>query len=222
MQYYSAKIKHINQSPETEKHSRLQRCEIFFCAAEGGKGQTMEGYMKKRLILAIVTVILWSTQSAVTKILLTDIPNFQFLCMSSFLAFLFLLSVNLFTGKKKEMRGLSATGLAKMPVLGIIGIFLYSVLYYYGISRLTAQTACILNYLWPVMLTLFSAVLLKEKLTAVRPAASALSFSGAAVVIFRGNGHVSFSDNVPGYIACILAAVCYGLFSALNKKYHQE
>ena len=49
----------------------------------------------------------------------------------------------------------------------------YSGLYYYGLSRLTSQEACILNYLWPMMIVLFSALLLGEKVT-VRTAAALL------------------------------------------------
>ena len=51
-----------------------------------------------------------------------------------------------------------------MAGLGFIGLFMYSALYYFGIEQLSSQEACILNYLWPIMIVLFACVILKEKL----------------------------------------------------------
>lgn len=173
--------------------------------------------MKKNYIYAIVTVLIWSTMAAVVKKVLNDIPNLQALSVSSFFAFLFLFVINLKNKSVREMRKYSAKDYAIMSGLGFVGLFLYSSLYYYGLAELTSQEACILNYLWPIMLVMFSCIILKEKLTFTKGIAMLCSFAGIIILSF-GNGGSSTGNTASGIISCIVAAACYGLFSVLNKK----
>ena len=121
--------------------------------------------MKQSYIYGLTTVAIWSTLAAVVKTILRDIPNFEALAVSSIFAFLFLLSVNIVSGSIKKMRRYRAKDYIKMSSLGFLGLFMYSSLYYYGLANLTSQEACILNYLWPMALVIFSCIILKEKLT---------------------------------------------------------
>lgn len=173
--------------------------------------------MKKNYIYAISTVFIWSTLATVAKLLLNDIPNMQMLAISGAFAFLFLLVVNICSGAIKLMKNYKLKQYAIMAGLGFVGLFMYSALYYYGLSQLTAQEACILNYLWPIMIVLFSCIILREKLTAMKAVAMLCSFVGI-VILSVGSGFVFTAGSIMGYISCIVAAVCYGLFSVLNKK----
>jgi len=173
--------------------------------------------MKKNYIYAAATVLIWSTNAAVVKKMLYDIPNLEALSVSSFFAFLFLLLVNQKTGTFREMKAYSGKDYAVMSGLGFIGLFLYSALYYYGLAHLTSQEACILNYLWPIMLVIFSCIFLKEKFTFTKGTAMLCSFAGI-VILSLGSGGSSSEKAMFGIISCIAAAACYGLFSVLNKK----
>ena len=124
--------------------------------------------MKRNYIYGGVTVLIWSTMAAVVKTLLSAVPDLEALAVSGFLAFLFLLAVNGANGDLKKLRNYTLKEYGIMSGLGFIGLFLYSALYYYGLSRLTSQEACILNYLWPMMLVLFSCLILKEKLSGLK------------------------------------------------------
>ena len=104
-----------------------------------------------------------------------------------------------------------------MSGLGFLGLFVYSALYYYGLTYLTSQVACILNYLWPMMLVLFSIIILKEKLTFMKAMAMCCSFVGI-VILSMGNGSNMTPQAIIGMVSCIVAAASYGLFSVLNKK----
>ncbi|MGN0244066.1 MAG: DMT family transporter, partial [Lachnospiraceae bacterium] len=168
-------------------------------------------------IYAIVTVFIWSTMAAMVKKMLYDIPNLEALSISGIFAFLFLLIVNLKNGVIKEMKKYSVKDYGIMSGLGFIGLFLYSALYYYGLAKLTSQEACILNYLWPIMLVIFSCIILKEKLTFTKGIAMLCSFVGI-IILSLGNGSSSTGNTAFGIISCITAAACYGLFSVLNKK----
>mgnify|MGYP003299008584 CR=1 FL=1 len=138
--------------------------------------------MKKNYIYAYLTVFIWATMAAVTKMLLSDIPNLEALSISSAFAFLFLLIINIKNGSIKEMKRYSVKDYSIMAGLGFIGLFMYSALYYYGLTQLSSQEACILNYLWPIMLVLFSCIILKEKMTFMKGIAMFFSFLGIVVL----------------------------------------
>lgn len=174
--------------------------------------------MKKQYIYAGVSVLAWSTLAPFTKLLLSSMPNFQVLFICSLIAALFLFVVNVATGNIKKMRAYKATDYIKMAGLGVLGLFLYMALYNTGLANLTAQQACVANYLWPIMTVIFSCIILKEKMTVMKAVAMLCSFIG--IVILTSGVDVSASQGgaVIGIISCLIAAACYGLFSVLNNK----
>ena len=173
--------------------------------------------MKKNYVYAILTVLIWSTLAATAKMILSDIPNLEVLSVSSIFSFLFLLILNIANGQIKEIKTYSIKEYGIMSGLGFIGLFLYSALYYYGLSQLSSQEACILNYLWPIMLVIFSCIILKERLTVMKVVAMICSFAGI-IILSAGGSTASVGNTTLGIISCIIAAACYGLFSVLNKK----
>ena len=173
--------------------------------------------MKKNYIYAFFTIFIWATMASVVKLLLTDIPNMEALSVSSIVAFLFLLIVNIKSGTIKQLSSYSVKDYFAMAGLGFLGLFLYSALYYYGLAQLTSQEACILNYLWPIMIVVFSCIILKEKMTLPKALAMVCSFLGI-VILSTGSGGTATGNVTLGIISCIVAAACYGLFSVLNKK----
>lgn len=173
--------------------------------------------MKKNYLYAILTVFIWGTMATVGKILVSNIPSLEALCIGSAFAFLFLLIVNIKNSTIKELGKYRVKDYAIMAGLGFIGLFLYSGLYYYGLTQLSSQEACIVNYLWPMMLVLFSTIILKEKLTVVKSVAMISSFIGV-VILSVGSGSSGNGNVMLGIGSCVIAAACYGLFSVLNKK----
>ena len=169
---------------------------------------------------ALITVLLWSTSAASVKTLTEGLSGLCVLCFSSLVAAAFLLLLLVLRGQVRLLGRYGPREYGALAGLGFLGMFLYSALYYTGIHRLTSQEACILNYLWPVMIVLFSCLILKEPLTGRKAAAIALSFSGVLVIalfdLAAGGG--ALTGDCLGMGACVLAAVCYGLFCVLNKK----
>lgn len=173
--------------------------------------------MKKNMTFAYLSVFIWATMATVVKMVLANIPNLQALCISSIFSVLFLVLINLKSQTAVKWRQYTAKDYGIMAGLGFIGLFLYSAFYFYGLSILSSQEACILNYLWPMMLVVFSAVILHEKLTPRKIIAMVCSFAG--IIILSSGGSASGSTNALfGILCCILAAACYGLFSVWNKK----
>ena len=172
---------------------------------------------KQSILFAIVSIAIWSTLSTVAKLVLNDLPDLETLGISSVFAFLLLLAALFITGKYKLLKTYSAKQYAEMAGLGFLGLFIYSALYYYALGPLTAGEACILNYLWPMMLVLFSCILLKEKMTLKKAAALLCSFAGVMLISFGGASEKGVGRWI-GMAACIVAAACYGLYCVLGKK----
>ena len=166
--------------------------------------------------MALVTVLMWSTLAPAVKLTVTEIPRLEMLSITAGLAFLFLFLYHVLRGKLSLMKTMSLRTILKMAELGFLGLFLYSALYYYGIDQLTSSEACILNYLWPMMIVIFSGILLHEPMTVKKITSMLLSFLGI-VILSMGGDHGS-GNTALGILSCILAAACYGLFSVLNKK----
>ena len=169
---------------------------------------------------AAVSVILWGALPALTKDLLNALPNFETLALSSLFAFLFLFALNRRAG---TLKNLSSGKIFTAAWLGFLGVFLYSAFLYYGLDRLSSQEACILNYLWPLMIVLFSCPILGEKLTRRKLLAVGMSFIGVVLVMSGSISAENISvEKIFGTLSCIVAAACYGLFSVLNKKIRLE
>lgn len=174
--------------------------------------------MKKEYICAIISVLLWSTTATVSKLLLGSLDSMQILLVSSLFSFIFLLIINCINGSIKEIKKYKTKDYLIIFALGVIGIFLYDLFFYLGINAMQASQAFIINYLWPIMTVLFACIILKEKFTIRKIIAIIISFIGVIIVSSNGNLLSIEKSSLMGTIYCLLAAILYGLFSALNKK----
>ncbi len=175
--------------------------------------------MKKGYLYAAISIFCWSTVATVTKLLLTSLNNFQLLWVSSFFAALFLFFINLFTGKLKKLKEYSIKDFVISILIGLPGTFFYYIFYYFGASQMNASEAFIINYLWPIMSVVFAIIILKDKLNFRKALAILLSFSGIIIIMLGKQQGEASSNFILGAISCILGAVSYGAFTALNRKY---
>ena len=174
--------------------------------------------MKKEYLYAGVSIFCWSTVATVTKLLLTNLNNFQLLWVSSFFAFFFLFFVNLITGKLKKLKEYKLKDFVISALIGLHGTFFYYIFYYFGASKMAASEAFVINYLWPIMSVVCAVIILKEKMNFRKALAILVSFSGI-IIIMLGKNEEAGSNFILGAVSCILGAVCYGIFTALNRKY---
>jgi len=172
--------------------------------------------MKKSYLLAFSSILIWSTMATVSKLLLKNLNSLYVLCLSSFFATVFLFILIILNGKIKELKNYRVKDYFIIMLEGIPGIFLYNLFYYLGGNYLLASQAFTINYLWPIMSVIFACIILKEKITIKKIVAIILSFSG--VFFVAGNVFSATSGTVLyGVFFCLLAAVSYGLFTALTQ-----
>ena len=174
--------------------------------------------MKKEYIYAGASIFLWSTTATVSKLLLGSLNSLQVLTATTFFAFLTLLVLNIFKGNLSVLKRYTPKDFFDTAYIGFLGIFLYNVFLYTGISSMDASQAFIINYLWPLMTVIFACIILKEKMTSRKTIAILLSFIGVIIVTTNGNLFSIQKSSLMGAVYCILAAVSYGLYSVLNKQ----
>lgn len=174
--------------------------------------------MKKPYLLAAISIFIWSTVPVISKNLLGNFSSLQIVCASALFAALFLIILNIANGNIKKLKEYKAKDFITTILIGLPGTFFYYVFLYLGTDKMLASQAFIINYLWPIMSIVFACVILKEKMTAKGIIAVIMSFIG--VIIVTGDDILHFDSNTLfGAFFCILGAISYGLFTALNKKF---
>jgi len=174
--------------------------------------------MKKEYIFAIGAVIMWGTMATAAKLLTGTADSMSVLFWTCLFATLILIIYNAIAGKLKELFHLPLRDLLVMTAIGSLGVFFYNWFFYLGTERLPAQTAMVVNDLWPALIIVFSCIILKEKMTVAKGVAIFMSFLGIIVVVSNGNFSSFRSVSLTGILFCLADAVCYALYSVLNKK----
>ena len=175
--------------------------------------------MKKEYILALITVTLWGTLASCSKLMMGSLTPMAVLFYSSAIASVTLLVVNLCINGPSGFRQYRLQDYGIIAGLGFIGLFLYTALYYTGLNYLTSQIGCIINYMWPMMIILFSCIILREAFTWRKALAILCAFGGVAVISLQNGVDALLHGSLTGVLCCLGAAVCYGFYSVMNKKY---
>ena len=174
--------------------------------------------MKKEYIYALGAILCWSSIATITKLLLGSLDSMQITFISSAIALLVLIIVNIIKGNMKLIKQYKPIEYLKMAGIGSLGIFVNHLFLYMGIDRMEASQAFIINYLWPIMSVVFGCIILKERMTLRKGIAIVLSFVGIIIVTANGNLLSIGEDTLIGALFCVTNAVAYGLFAILNKK----
>ena len=107
-------------------------------------------------------------------------------------------------------------------LLGVGGLFGYHALYFSALRLAPPAEAGLINYLWPLLIVLFSARLPGAGgLRAGHVAGAALGLAGVAA-LFAGRGNLEFAAGaLPGYAAALAAAFVWAAYSVLSARVGQ-
>ena len=106
---------------------------------------------------------------------------------------------------------------AKVYVFGTGALFGYHLLYFSALRLAPPAEASLIAYLWPLFIVLFSGLLPGERLTRRHVAGACLAFAGAAVIVMRDSGGLSF-DQGKGLGLAFLAALTWSGYSVLSRR----
>jgi drug/metabolite transporter (DMT)-like permease len=103
-------------------------------------------------------------------------------------------------------------------IVGIGGLFGYHALYFLALRFAPPAEAGLLNYLWPLLIVLFSSFLPGERLARHHIVGALLGLAGT-VLLFTGNSGGGFAPGqIPGLAAAFVAAFVWAAYSVMSRK----
>ncbi|WP_315836802.1 DMT family transporter [Bradyrhizobium prioriisuperbiae] len=106
-------------------------------------------------------------------------------------------------------------------LVGVGGLFGYHALYFLALRFAPPAEAGLLNYLWPLLIVLFSAFLPGEALKSHHVIGALLGLVGMVLLVLGGKGaqfgHIA-PDYIPGFAAAFCAAFIWGGYSVMSRR----
>ena len=165
----------------------------------------------------MVTAFFWGTMPVAGKVVLLGASPF-FVTFVRFLTAGLLLAVALVLFRRREELHLlrKPPWLLLAATLGLVGNY---VLYIVGLQYTTATAAQFIIQTGTVFLVAWSALFLKERLTARRVAGMALAITGVLIVSWNGQSLdvLVGSDIFVGNLIIVASALCWSLYAVLQK-----
>lgn len=171
---------------------------------------------RKATLIGFVAVPIWASLPALT-VLAGGIPPLQLVAMTFTLGTMVgLLFLAVDRSARADLRSVTLASV----VVGVAGLFGYHFAYFLALQNAPAVEASLVNYLWPVLIVLFSAMLPVSAgaggLTLWHIAGALIAFGGAVLAI-SGGEPLSLSGNGFGYGMALAAAVIWSVFSVVTR-----
>ncbi|MCA6108840.1 aromatic amino acid exporter YddG [Bradyrhizobium cenepequi] len=163
-------------------------------------------------LIGLTAIIMWSLLAVLT-VATGKIPAFQLAAMTFAIGALVAFATFIFRP--------SAFGALKQPpaawVVGVGGLFGYHALYFLALRFAPPAEAGLLNYLWPLLIVLFSAFLPGERLAPHHIIGAILGLVGT-VLLFAGNTSGFTPGQIPGLAAAFVAAFVWASYSVMSRR----
>ncbi|MDP1729616.1 MAG: EamA family transporter [Devosia sp.] len=116
-----------------------------------------------------------------------------------------------------------AIGALRQPwqvwLLGVGGLFGYHFFYFTSLRNAPPVEAGLINYFWPLLIVLFSALLPGERLRLHHIGGALLALAGAALIVTGGEGFSFKAEYALGYGAALVGALTWATYSVLSRRF---
>lgn len=164
-------------------------------------------------LIGLTAILMWSLLAVLT-VATGTIPAFQLAAMTFGIGAL--VAFASFLWRPAAFRALRQP-LAAWAV-GVGGLFGYHALYFLALRFAPPAEAGLLNYLWPLLIVLFSSLLPGERLAPHHVIGALLGLAGT-VLLIAGNRGASFAPGqLPGLAAAFVAAFVWAAYSVLSRR----
>ena len=169
-------------------------------------------------LFALLTVLSWSTVATAFKIALRELNYIQVLLVANAVAPGVYGLILMFRRERVKILPVSKRDLGLSAAQALLNPFGYYLIIFKVYSILPAQIAQPANFIWPVVLMLLSAPLLKQPIRLPGLFALLISFAGVVVLSTQGD-LVHFTIKEPVGIALALSSsIIWSLFWIINIK----
>ncbi|NPV20513.1 aromatic amino acid exporter YddG [Bradyrhizobium aeschynomenes] len=163
-------------------------------------------------LIGLTAILMWSLLALLT-VATGAIPAFQLAAMT--------FAVGGVVGMLTVLQRGNVLQVLQQPVtawaVGVGGLFGYHALYFLALRFAPPAEAGLLNYLWPLLIVLFSAFLPGERLAIHHVIGAALGLVGTALLLV-GNGASFAASQLPGLVAAFVAAFVWAIYSVLSRR----
>src|SRR5712675_245707 len=164
-------------------------------------------------LIGLTAILMWSLLAVLT-VATGKIPAFQLAAMT--FAIGALVGSLTWIGRPDAIGSLRQQPLAW--IVGVGGLFGYHALYFLALRFAPPAEAGLLNYLWPLLIVLFSSLLPGERLARHHIIGALLGLAGT-VLLFAGNSTSGFTPGqLPGLFAAFVAAFVWASYSVMSRK----
>lgn len=164
-------------------------------------------------LIGLTAILMWSLLAALT-VASGRMPAFQLAAIT--------FAIGALVGPLTWIvRGNGWRALRQPPIawlVGVGGLFGYHALYFLSLRHAPPAEAGLVNYLWPLLIVLFSAFLPGERLAPHHIIGAFMGLAGT-VVLFAGRGVSSFEwQYAPGFLAAFIAAFVWAIYSVTSRR----
>jgi drug/metabolite transporter (DMT)-like permease len=163
-------------------------------------------------LIGLTAILMWSLLSVLT-VATGRIPAFQLAAMT--FAIGALVGFATWIGRKDATRALAQPPIAW--IVGVGGLFGYHGLYFLSLRYAPPAEATLVNYLWPLLIVLFSSLLPGERLLPHHIIGAMLGLAGTVLLLAGDTGRVT-SAELPGLIAACVAAFVWATYSVMSRR----
>jgi drug/metabolite transporter (DMT)-like permease len=164
-------------------------------------------------LIGLTAILMWSLLAVLT-VATGKIPAFQLAAMTFAIGALVAFASFLFRP--------SAFAALKQPVVawvvGVGGLFGYHALYFLALRFAPPAEAGLLNYLWPLLIVLFSSLLPGERLLSHHIIGALLGLAGTVLLLMGGGGSGFEAGQLPGLAAAFVAAFVWASYSVMSRR----
>ena len=104
-------------------------------------------------------------------------------------------------------------------LLTIAALSGYHALYFIALKHAPALEANLVNYLWPLLIVVFAALIGGSRVRALHWVGTVMGLIAALLVLTRGQSIAIDPAHAPGFAAALGAALTWSLYSVLNRRH---
>src|SRR5690242_5407788 len=165
-------------------------------------------------LIGLTAILMWSLLAVLT-VATGKIPAFQLAAMT--------FAIGALVGMISWLFRPGAYRALRQPievwVVGVMGLFLYHALYFFALRLAPPAEAGLVNYLWPLLIVLFSSLLPQHRLKPHHLVGAVVGFIGT-IVLITSRADLGFAGaDAPGFAAAFVAAFVWATYSVLSRQF---
>jgi drug/metabolite transporter (DMT)-like permease len=163
----------------------------------------------------VLANLLWSGNYIGGRVLAAAMPALLLNGIRWTVSALILLGVVRLSGRRVPFR----EEWPRLLLLGLVGMFAFSSLTYLGLHSIGAARAGLISGIIPVAVVFFGALVARDRPSAAAVGGAALAVGGVALLLGGGARAAVAAGTGRGELLILLAALAWGLYTALGRRY---